>query len=118
MTAIERHIAHRAASLGYRAEITTQLSPAWTTDWLSERGRVRLREFGIAPPQPGSGSGAGPVVGPVGGPVELALTARQVTCPQCGSEDTEELSRFGTTACKALRRCRACGEPFDEFKAL
>jgi ring-1,2-phenylacetyl-CoA epoxidase subunit PaaD len=114
MTAIERHIAHRAASLGYTAAITTQLSPAWTTDWMSERGRARLREFGIAPPQPRSGSGAGPV----GGPVDLALTVRQVSCPQCGSEDTEELSRFGTTACKALRRCRACGEPFDEFKAL
>jgi ring-1,2-phenylacetyl-CoA epoxidase subunit PaaD len=79
------------------------LAPAWTTDWMSDGGRRKLREFGIAPPQP-RGSG----------PVALALSVR---CPQCGSTDTRELSRFGSTACKSLWVCDACREPFDHFKA-
>jgi ring-1,2-phenylacetyl-CoA epoxidase subunit PaaD len=78
---------------------------------MSERGRSRLREFGIAPPEPGVGARDS-------GPVAVSLQVRQVVCPQCGSTDTEELARFGSTACKALRRCLACREPFDEFKAL
>jgi ring-1,2-phenylacetyl-CoA epoxidase subunit PaaD len=77
---------------------------------MSERGRERLREFGIAPPAA--------VVEGGGGAVLLTLQRRQVACPQCGSTDTEELARFGSTACKALRRCLSCREPFDEFKAL
>ena len=77
--------------------------------------------------RPGAGYGARPESGPgeesgtgpaAGGPVAVALSVRQVACPRCGSVDTEELARFGSTACKALRRCRACGEPFDEFKAI
>jgi ring-1,2-phenylacetyl-CoA epoxidase subunit PaaD len=84
--------------------VRTVLAPAWTTDWISERGRAALQEYGIAPP------GARAT-----GPVRLALSVR---CPQCGSPDTAELSRFGSTACKALWRCRACGEPFDHFKTL
>lgn len=133
MEAIQRRIVHEAARLGYASVVTTRLSPAWTTDWMSERGRERLREFGIAPPgarpgaRPGAGYGARPESGPgeesgrgpdAGGPVAVALSVRQVACPRCGSVDTEELARFGSTACKALRRCRACGEPFDEFKAI
>jgi ring-1,2-phenylacetyl-CoA epoxidase subunit PaaD len=78
------------------------LSPAWTTDWLSDDGRRKLREFGIAPPQH---RGTGPVA--------VALSVR---CPQCGSPDTRELSRFGSTACKGLWVCQACREPFDHFK--
>jgi ring-1,2-phenylacetyl-CoA epoxidase subunit PaaD len=109
MEAIAVRIRHAAATAGYACDVVTQLSPAWTTDWMSERGRERLREFGIAPP------GA---VASHEGPVTLTLTRRQVTCPLCGSPDTEELARFGSTACKALRRCLACREPFDEFKAL
>ncbi len=109
MDAIERHIVHEAAKAGYRCEVTSRLSPAWTTDWMSKRGRERLREFGIAPP-----TGRTAVVGSV----PVALQRRQVACPQCGSTDTEELARFGSTACKALRRCLTCREPFDEFKAL
>jgi ring-1,2-phenylacetyl-CoA epoxidase subunit PaaD len=81
---------------------------------MSERGRERLREFGIAPPQPVRGAGAPST----GGPVALTLQRRQVSCPLCGSTETEELARFGSTACKALRRCLACREPFDEFKSL
>jgi ring-1,2-phenylacetyl-CoA epoxidase subunit PaaD len=110
MEAIERHIAHVATRAGYTCEVRTRLSPAWTTDWMSERGRERLREFGIAPP-----SGHRAVAD---GVVSVRLQRRQVACPQCGSTDTEEVARFGSTACKALRRCRACREPFDEFKTL
>jgi ring-1,2-phenylacetyl-CoA epoxidase subunit PaaD len=80
------------------------LAPAWTTDWISEEGRRKLEEFGIAPP-------ATPVPGLVG----LTLSLR---CPQCGSGDTRELSRFGSTACKSLWVCNACAEPFDHFKTL
>jgi ring-1,2-phenylacetyl-CoA epoxidase subunit PaaD len=109
MEAIERRITHEADKAGYTCDVTTRLSPAWTTDWMTSRGRDRLRAFGIAPPGERSGAGA---------PVVLELRRRQVECPRCGSTDTEELAHFGSTACKALRRCRSCLEPFDEFKAL
>lgn len=81
------------------------LSPAWTTDWMSDEGKRKLREYGIAPP---SGRAAVPA-----GPIRLALSVR---CPRCGSLDTREVSRFGSTSCKALWECRACLEPFDHFK--
>lgn len=96
---------------GGTPDVLTQLSPAWTTDWMSEPGRESLRRFGIAPP---TGRAA---VEPAG-PVMVDLRVRSVTCPQCGSEQTEELARFGATACKALRRCLECREPFEEFKAI
>jgi ring-1,2-phenylacetyl-CoA epoxidase subunit PaaD len=83
------------------------LSPAWTTDWMSEEGRRKLTEYGIAPPATESERRAAPVA--------LTLGRR---CPRCGSVDTEQLSRFGSTACKSLWRCRACAEPFDHFKTL
>ncbi|KQX09561.1 MULTISPECIES: 1,2-phenylacetyl-CoA epoxidase subunit PaaD [Streptomyces] len=86
--------------------VVTVLAPAWSTDDISEEGRRKLAEFGIAPPRP---------QGPAGGPVPLTLAIR---CPHCGSTDTELLSRFSSTACKALRRCTACREPFDHFKEL
>ena len=111
MEAIEHRIVHEAQRHGYACSVETRLSPAWTTDWMSERGRSRLREFGIAPPEPGVGTRDG-------GPVAVSLQVRQVACPQCGSTDTEELARFGSTACKALRRCLACREPFDQFKEI
>ena len=84
------------------AEVITALSPAWSTDLISESGRAKLAAAGIAPPLPHRA-----------GAVPLTLTVR---CPQCGSPDTSELSRFGSTACKALWRCHACWEPFDRFK--
>jgi ring-1,2-phenylacetyl-CoA epoxidase subunit PaaD len=84
-------------------EIRTVVTPAWSTDWISEAGRAKLAAAGIAPPLPATG------------PVRLTLTVR---CPRCGDPDTEEISRFGSTACKSLRRCRACREPFDHVKAL
>ncbi|MEU0986170.1 1,2-phenylacetyl-CoA epoxidase subunit PaaD [Streptomyces sp. NPDC005953] len=81
------------------------LSPAWSTDDISAEGRRKLAEFGIAPPRPHA----------LDEPVALALSVR---CPRCGSTDTELLSRFSSTACKALRRCVSCREPFDHFKEL
>lgn len=82
------------------------LSPAWSTDDISAEGRRKLAEFGIAPPRAHAAGG---------GPVPLSLSVR---CPHCGSTDTELLSRFSSTACKALRRCVSCLEPFDHFKEL
>jgi len=92
---IERNIREALDSAGYRdVAIETKLTPPWTTDWISNEGREKLRAYGIAPP-------------------ELAKSA---TCPRCGSTDTEEVSRFGSTPCKAQWRCRDCLEPFDRFK--
>jgi len=87
----------------HNAKVRTVLSPAWTTDWMSEDGRRKLREYGIAPPQAASTRRA-------------LFGVEQVACPQCGSGDTEVLSEFGSTSCKALWRCRSCREPFDYFK--
>ena len=80
------------------------LAPAWTTDWMSDEGRRKLLEYGIAPPQQRTS-----------GVVDLTLSVR---CTLCGSPDTRELSRFGSTACKALWVCNSCKEPFDYFKAI
>ncbi|KEF07999.1 MULTISPECIES: 1,2-phenylacetyl-CoA epoxidase subunit PaaD [Streptomyces] len=89
-----------------QVEVRTVLSPPWTTDAITAEGRRKLAEFGIAPPRP---------TGPASGPVPVALAIR---CPHCGSTDTTLLSRFSSTACKALRRCESCREPFDHFKEL
>jgi ring-1,2-phenylacetyl-CoA epoxidase subunit PaaD len=88
------------------AEVRTVLAPAWTTDAITETGRRKLAEYGIAPP--------GPAVSP-GPSVSLALTVR---CPQCGSPDTRETSRFSSTPCRSLWVCRACREPFDHLKPI
>jgi ring-1,2-phenylacetyl-CoA epoxidase subunit PaaD len=89
--------------------IEHRLAPAWTSDWISEAGRAKLRAYGIAPP---SGSA------PVGGLATVRLRPRNVECPRCGSLQTERLSAFGSTACKALHRCLACREPFEHFKPI
>ncbi|MFR9798375.1 1,2-phenylacetyl-CoA epoxidase subunit PaaD [Streptomyces sp. MS06] len=101
--------------------VRTVLTPPWSTDDISAEGRRKLREFGIAPPR--TRSAAGPValsLGPTrthaGSPA--AAEHAPVPCPHCGSDDTELLSRFSSTACKALRRCRSCREPFDHFKEV
>lgn len=84
-------------------EVQTVLSPAWTTDWMTPAGREALRNYGIAPPAPGPA------------PVTFFRTV-PVACPRCGSTDTTEIAPFGSTACKSLRRCERCREPFDYFK--
>jgi ring-1,2-phenylacetyl-CoA epoxidase subunit PaaD len=83
------------------------LSPPWSSDWISEQGRHKLREYGIAPP-----------AGPVASVKRLLSGDLPVACPRCASTDTEKLSEFGSTPCKALYRCRACLEPFDSFKCI
>ena len=93
-------------------DVRTVLSPAWTTDWISADGRRKLAEAGIAPP------GKAPVRPPGPVPLQLGATRRTAACPLCDSPDTVELSEFGATACKALRRCRACGEPFEHVKEI
>jgi ring-1,2-phenylacetyl-CoA epoxidase subunit PaaD len=86
------------------AAVRTVLAPAWSTDWISDEGRRKLAEFGIAPPARCRPAGV--------------ATVELVRCPNCGSADTRLLSRFGSTACKALRACNRCREPFDHFKPL
>jgi ring-1,2-phenylacetyl-CoA epoxidase subunit PaaD len=92
---IERSIREALDAAGFTGvRVETELAPPWTTDWISDRGKAALQAYGIAPPD----------------------LAKAATCPQCGSTDTEEVSRFGSTPCKAQWRCKACLEPFDRFK--
>ena len=107
MDVIRRDVESAVRAAGFdRVEVRTVLSPAWTTDWMTEQGRRALQEYGIAPP------------GRRTAPNGLVLLSLSVRCPQCGSADTGESSRFGSTACKSLWVCRACREPFDHFKAI
>ncbi|MBV6442565.1 MAG: putative 1,2-phenylacetyl-CoA epoxidase, subunit D [Saprospiraceae bacterium] len=106
MNVIEVNIRAALQGGGFeRVKITTVLSPAWTTDWLSEVGRRKLRAFGIAPPAETSADKRA-----------LLGEPRLLECPHCGSKNTEMISQFGSTACKALFRCLDCREPFDYFK--
>ena len=103
--AIELAIEAAMRDAGYDVQINRVLSPAWTTDWITEEGREKLRAYGIAPPE--------------GSTSKLALFGEtEVTCPRCGSRRTERISEFGSTACKAQYRCRSCAEPFDYFKCI
>jgi ring-1,2-phenylacetyl-CoA epoxidase subunit PaaD len=92
--------------------VSLRRAPAWTTDWISDEGRRKLSEYGIAPP--------GPVQVPTTAVIRLVdrRAARAVACPRCGSTQTEQLSAFGATACKSLYRCVACREPFEHFKPI
>ncbi|MGH8243234.1 MAG: 1,2-phenylacetyl-CoA epoxidase subunit PaaD [Steroidobacteraceae bacterium] len=92
---IKADVVRALAAAGFRAATVDMLSPPWTSDWISAEGRRKLAEYGIAPP----GEGV-------------------VACPRCGSQQTEKLSEFGSTPCKALYRCEACLEPFDLFKCI
>ena len=97
MLEIEKNIHNQLKSEGIdQFKITTVLSPAWTTDWMTERGKRKLQEYGIAPPNP--------------------IAPENIECPQCGSKNTQLLSEFGSTACKSLFKCNDCLEPFDYFK--
>jgi ring-1,2-phenylacetyl-CoA epoxidase subunit PaaD len=105
MIAVQVEAALLAAGLP-RPRVRLVLSPAWTTDWMTEAGRAALLAYGIAPPAPRASRRA------------LFGMDDAVGCPRCGSTATEKLSEFGSTACKALWRCTACREPFDSFKCL
>ncbi len=99
-----------AAGLG-PARVITRRAPAWSSDWISEEGKRKLREYGIAPPGPALPEGAQPI----------RLVGRRtaaVPCPRCDSPRTEQLSAFGSTACKSLHRCLDCREPFEHFKPI
>ncbi len=105
MHTIEVNIRAALQEQGYdKVKVTTVLSPAWTTDWLSEDGKRKLKEYGIAPP--------------IGSADKNSLLGEEtkVECPQCGSMNTKMVSQFGSTACKALFQCKECLEPFDYFK--
>jgi ring-1,2-phenylacetyl-CoA epoxidase subunit PaaD len=104
MIAVEADLALEKAGFS-RRKITLSLSPAWTTDWMSAEGREKLNAYGIAPPAQSSS--------------RLALFADAApACPRCASRNVERISEFGSTACKALWRCKACREPFDHFKCI
>ena len=93
--AIEQSVRAALDAAGYRqVRIEIAIAPPWTTDWITQTGRDKLRQYGIAPPEPSG----------------------EVLCPQCGSAEVEEVSRFGSTPCKSQFRCRSCLEPFDRFK--
>ena len=106
METIRHDLVEALTDAGYQqVSVEFVLSPAWTTDWLTDEARAKLTAYGVAPPAVRVGDG----------PVPLTLSVR---CPQCGSLDTRESSRFGSTACKALWVCQSCREPFDHFKSL
>lgn len=98
--AIREDIARAVREQGLQPEVETTFSPAWTTDWLTEEAKAKLLAAGIAPPAGRTGDPAPPAV----------------RCPRCAGGETRTISRFGSTACKALLACRECGEPFDYFK--
>ena len=101
---IEQSIREALDAAGYAdLPIETAIAPAWTTDWITERGRRQLKDYGIAPPPRGAAS-------------RSLRGTDTIECPRCTSTDTVEVSRFGSTPCKAQWRCRACLEPFDRFK--
>ncbi len=111
MDEISSDVVKALAAAGFEdASVRLVLSPAWTTDMITDRGREALREYGVAPPTHRA------TTGPV--PLTLSRYQPKPACPQCGSTRTTEISRFGSTACKALHRCLDCQEPFDYFKAL
>jgi ring-1,2-phenylacetyl-CoA epoxidase subunit PaaD len=108
MNEIESNIRWALEEAGYNeVEVKTLISPPWTTDWMTEEGKQKLQEYGIAPPE---GSSADKSV--------LFGEAKKVMCPRCKSRNTKMISQFGSTACKALYQCEDCKEPFDYFKCL
>ncbi|MEL6947079.1 MAG: 1,2-phenylacetyl-CoA epoxidase subunit PaaD [Pseudomonadota bacterium] len=103
--AIEMAVETALLDAGFQAKIERVMSPAWTTDWITDAGREKLRAYGIAPPVSGSGKRA-------------LFDDPVVSCPRCASENTAKISEFGSTACKAQWQCRDCAEPFDYFKCI
>jgi ring-1,2-phenylacetyl-CoA epoxidase subunit PaaD len=106
MQVIEEGIKERLEREDIITEVKTILSPAWTTDWLTEKGKTKLKEYGIAPPEDEVDKSV------------LFGEQTKVTCPNCNSKNTKMVSQFGSTACKAHYTCKDCLEPFDYFKCL
>lgn len=99
-----------------RISLRMRLSPAWTTDWMAPEAREKLRGYGIAPPVGRSADGPNEYVVDISSLYRRSRVSPAVACPRCGSVDTETISQFGSTPCKALHRCKSCLEPFDYFK--
>ena len=132
MGQMEDDVASALKNAGIAARVVTQLAPAWTTDWMSAEARDKLRAYGIAPPVRNACAASGSLQSSASSSAQViqfaarkspgagllsGLTAQDtVACPQCGSDNTTEISHFGSTACKALYRCLQCMEPFDYFK--
>lgn len=113
MAAMRDDLTAALRAAGYPdVEVRTVLEPAWSTDWITDSGRAKLARAGISPPGTADRRGRGPV------PLQLSEPVRMLGCPQCGSGNTEELSRFSSTACKSLWRCRSCHEPFEHIKEI
>ncbi|HEY4420014.1 MAG TPA: 1,2-phenylacetyl-CoA epoxidase subunit PaaD [Pseudonocardia sp.] len=113
MVTIRDDIVAALARAGFGAvNVRTVLSPAWTTDWITESGKAKLAAAGIAPPGAAPKRGAGPV------PLMLGKRRTEVACPRCGHGDTEQIAAFSATACRELRRCPACQEPFEHVKEI
>lgn len=105
---IERDIVGALASAGIDARVRTVYSPPWTSDWIPEPARAKLKAYGIAPPEPAGATDL----------VQLLRAPRTPQCPYCDSRNTEVRSEFGSTACKSICWCRSCGQPFEEFKGI
>jgi ring-1,2-phenylacetyl-CoA epoxidase subunit PaaD len=112
MATMRDDLVRRLKEAGYEnVTVEIELSPAWSSDWITERGRQALAEHGISPPGKAR-KRSGPVV------LDLLPTRRAISCPRCGSADVELTSEFGATACKALYRCTSCLEPFEHVKEI
>ncbi len=112
MATMRDDVVHRLQDNGFRdVEVRVSLSPAWSSDWISERGRRALAQHGLSAPGPAPRHD-----GPVG--IRLMPTRRSLTCPRCGSTEVELTSEFGPTACKAMYRCTSCLEPFEHVKEI
>jgi ring-1,2-phenylacetyl-CoA epoxidase subunit PaaD len=113
MEAIRADLRSALRAAGYdRVEVRTVLTPAWTTDWITASGRGKLAAAGISPPGPAPRRASGPV------PLVLTPSRRAVRCPNCGHSDSEQIAAFSATACRELRRCPTCREPFEHVKEI
>ena len=115
MGQIEDDVLSTLQALGVPVRVTTRLSPAWTTDWMNDAARDKLRAYGIAPPERCASAGVN-VVHFAPRTATQRMAADRPGCPRCDSTHTTEVSHFGSTACKALYKCLSCLEPFDYFK--
>jgi ring-1,2-phenylacetyl-CoA epoxidase subunit PaaD len=113
MLEISRDLRYRLQQAGFaHVTVRTELSPPWSSDWITDEGRAKLRAAGIAPPNPSGPDDVGPI------PLTLRAPVRDVACPHCGSRQTRQTSAFSATACKALYRCLDCAEPFEYVKEI